>query len=504
MWVIAEIMNNKIVVTTDDINLKCLFEVKVKKQVYQNYAGYKGWRDVEIIEKIYDNKKLKQDQNGSYSFIFGRGWGSYLCNILKPYLREDQYYGIINSVRADYYRTTPFPELRPYQNEDILHLLKFKTGLMQVYTGYGKSQCICLLANFAYRELGKKVLLITPGKKAKEELVKRAKTVFDLDIPKTQEGNIDCIITSGFLNRKEVKQGGAGLDNIKNMFCNYDWVLIDEAEYCVNGESGKFILENLIGAERFYGFSGTADKYEGKMISFADGLTDTVAQNKEIIKYFGPSLVYRLPLHLEIDDIQVSTNALNNLNFTDADFADDSNVYMTVMNKIWTDQEICDVIVKIAKRFPKLFIPINNLNYIITDWIDNHFKGVFRVLLISGEGFIYYDLDGNKTKLDLQQACDYISQGLVDIIPGTSSSYRALDFPNLENILLIQGKVAGVVLQAIGRVARSKHMNIISLKPKVPTRIPVYSKGMKERDEMIREYYKYCKYTKSIINEEDL
>ena len=100
-----------------------------------------------------------------------------------------------------------------------------------------------------------------------------------------------------------------------------------------------------------------------------------------------------------------------------------------------------------------LFIPINNLNNIIYEWVNNYFvPSGLRTLLICGDGYLYFDSQGNKLNLDLQGACDYIRNGLVDIIPSTSSGYRALDFPGLENIFLIQGICAGVTLQCIGKI----------------------------------------------------
>ena len=117
-----------------------------------------------------------------------------------------------------------------------------------------------------------------------------------------------------------------------------------------------------------------------------------------------------------------------------------------------------------------------------------------------GEGYIYYDKKGNRSSLTLEEACDYIKNDLVDVIPSTSAGYRALDFPNLENILLIQGNRAGVTLQAVGRVARGTHMNIISLEPAFPAKIPIYSKGAEGRDEMIKGYYKYCEINDITVN----
>ena len=366
-----------------------------------------------------------------------------------------------------------------------------------------KTQCIATLAHYAHDVLGKNVLIVTPGKKAKDEIIKRYESLFGVKIPTSIEESLGCIITSGFLNQKKIKDPTLRAleeDKLKK----YQWILVDEVEYTIN-DAGKFIYNHCLGAERMYGYSGSADRVGGAMITFAEGITETVMNNKDLISFFGPALVYRMPTNLTIDNISVKTIALNQIKFDDLDEKKDNNIYIEILTKIWTFPPICELIVKIAKRFKMLFIPINNLNNVIYEWINNYFiRRGLRTLLICGEGYIYYSLDGSKTKLTLQEACDYIKDGKVDIIPSTSSGYRALDFPGLENILLIQGIVAGIVYQVVGRVARGSHMNIIALEPTLPKRIPVYTKGMEHREEMLKEYYKYCILNDVIINENDL
>ena len=210
-----------------------------------------------------------------------------------------------------------------------------------------------------------------------------------------------------------------------------------------------------------------------------------------------------MPLNIVVNNVSIVTESLNHLEFTDEDFKSDNNVYMTVMTKMWTNPEIKNILTKICKHFPMSFIPMNNLEKVITEWID-YWKGVFRILLICYKGYVYYDLSGNEKVLNLEEACDYIKKGLVDVIPSTSSGYRALDLPGLKNIILCQGKIAGVVLQSVGRTARGQDMNIITMEPRFPARIPIYSKGVNERDSMIRKYYKYCTINDITINEEDL
>lgn len=366
-----------------------------------------------------------------------------------------------------------------------------------------KTQVIATLANYALNELGKNVLIVAPGKKAKDEIIKRYNSLFGFEIPTSIDGSIGCIITSGLLNQKKWKDPKqCKLEEAK--LKKYDWVLVDEVEYTVGSDSGEFLYSKLTNVDHFYGFSGSADKWGGKMISFANGIDETVMRNKDLVKYFGPSLVHRMPINLSIDNITIKTLALNMVKFSKDDQLEDSNIYNVIMTKIWITPEVCQLIVKLGKIYPKLYIPINNLTSIISTWINDYFLGVFRILLICGDGYIYYDLNGKQENLTLSEACDYVRDGKVDIIPSTSAGFRALDFPGLENILLISGKNAGTVLQAIGRTARGSHMNILALESKTGKKLPVYTKGFEHRNDMVHEYYKYCKINDVIIDEDNL
>lgn len=489
----------KIVIETDDSSVAYLLESTKRDTGYIPWK--KQWGTIVTTTRLYDGRKPKADSRGVYTFRVGLGFAAYILNVFKTYMSLDDYNDVLSAIMSETYREAPFPNLRDYQNEDVLHLLKYKIGLMSVFTGYGKTQVIATLANYAY-SMGQRVLLIAPNKKPMEELVKRCKNSFNLDVP-SSDGRLGCIITSGLLNRKDVKDPSL-LAGLEKEWASYNWVLCDETEYTIN-DSGEFLYSKLVGADHFYGFSGTADKEKGEMITFVNGLDDVIVRNKDLIKYFGPSLIYRMPLTLSIDNIKIKTNSLNQVAFDPSDFGEGTNTYNNAMTKIFTTPAVCKTIVKIAKKYPMMYIPVNNLANIISEWINNYFIGVFRILLICGEGYIYYDISGNRTKLkDLSEACEYVKDGKVDIIPSTSAGFRALDLPGLESIFLIQGKVAGVVLQSVGRVARGSKFNLIGLEPNPDKKIPVYSKGMENRDRMIHDYYKYCNIVDSIIYETNL
>jgi len=363
-----------------------------------------------------------------------------------------------------------------------------------------KTQVISALANYFATDLGQKVLIVTPGTKARDEVVKRIKMNYGIEVSeKLGTGQIQAVITSGFLNQKKLKDP-AQEALVAQELATFDVVLSDEVEYCIN-PAGEYIFEHATNATSRYAFSGTADKGNGNMISFQNGLSDpAVAGNLGLIKFFGPSLVYRKPLDRVVNLLDIRTQSLYKADISCLYDDDANNKYLNVMNALFTCPEVCQDIFEIIKRFKNIFVPINNLQSIIGTWIQNYWIGSLRILLVCGEGYIYYDLGGNKKSLTLQEACEYIKRGDVDVIPSTSSGFRALDFPNLSNILLFSGKIAGSVLQQIGRVARQQEMTIITLSADGRKNIPIYTKGCQERENMITEYYKYCDIRKTSLN----
>jgi hypothetical protein len=487
MKVNIDIVDNKIILITDDPIVKTLFSGTTIGSKYDFI--HKRYIKSEIKVTLYESGRTSK---GSTKLILNIGWGVLILNLYKDYISPDDKNKILRTIYQTNYRTTPFSNLRDYQNDDILHLLKYKYGLFCNYTSYGKTELIATLVNYLYSELKLKVLLLVPSSKCKDELVKRCKERFNINVP-SSDGLLDIINSSGVTSSKRFKKDNKEeYENTKNYLESIDCVLADEVEYVIGGNGGKIVLDMCKNAYMRYGFSGTADKIGGNLITFSNGITDVVINNRDLIGYFGQALIYRVPIHLDINLVTVKTSCFNNITFTDENLSEDSNIYQTVLNTMWTNPESCDMITKLIKYYPRLFIPINNLTNIIDNWISNYWIGKFRILLICGAGYIYYDLDRNSRRVELSEACDLIKNDEVDVIPSTSSGFRALDLPGLTNILLIQGKIAGVVLQSIGRVARGKVANIIDLRPKPYKPIPVYTKGVRDRSNMIKKYYKYC------------
>ena len=125
---------NRFKLYTDDPSVKCMLEFKQKETKYVPWQ--KQWRTIETITKLYEEKRC-MPVNGIWTFTVGLGWASYLANVFCNFITQEEYFGIIKAIMAESYPTTPFPNLRDYQNQDILHILKYKLGLFTVFTGYG-------------------------------------------------------------------------------------------------------------------------------------------------------------------------------------------------------------------------------------------------------------------------------------------------------------------------------------------------------------------------------
>lgn len=490
-----------VILETDNPGVKYMLESEIEDRVFSPWM--KQWITKKVRKKIYNRCKTDKT-TGHLFFEIGVGFASYLLKIFAQEIPKSDYDDVCSAICQENYRTNPFPELRDYQNEDILHVLKYKFGIISVQTGYGKTSTIACLSNY-YLSQGMKVLIVTPNSKPRDEVIKRIWNNYGIEVStKIGTGQIQAYITTGLLNRNDVLIPEKEREFIKELE-SFDVIMVDELEYCSNN-AGYYIFSHATNVKVRYGFSGTSDKASAKLISFANGINDpVVAKNIDLIKYFGTSLVYKKPLDRIVNMISVKSEALNGGNLKLWEIMDDcSNVYIEIMVKILSNPKVSELMMKVVNKYPLTFIPVNNLSQIIYHWIDNYFYGKYNILLICGEGYLYYDIGGGKSKLTLQEACDKVKTGLVNVIFSTSSGWRALDIPNLQNIIVLQGQIAGSILQQIGRVARLSEFNIICLEPKNGKALPVYTKAQKTQKELIREYYSYCKINEITVNEEEL
>ena len=133
----AKIIGNKIEIITDDPTVEFLLQGYTETKEYLPWKKCYGLirRAVPIYDKLPGGTKISDDL---YRYHLGLGWAGYLLGIFQKSISSEDYNNIASALRQESYRDVPFSNLRDYQNEDVLHILKYKVGLYQVNTSYGK------------------------------------------------------------------------------------------------------------------------------------------------------------------------------------------------------------------------------------------------------------------------------------------------------------------------------------------------------------------------------
>ena len=124
-----------IILETDNPGIRYMLEYETTENKYSPWL--KKWVDQKVKGKIY-NRKYTDKKTGKIYFEIGVGFAAYLLKIFGGDISKDDYNDVCSAVYQSTYRTQEFQELRDYQNQDILHCLKYKFVLFSCYTGYGK------------------------------------------------------------------------------------------------------------------------------------------------------------------------------------------------------------------------------------------------------------------------------------------------------------------------------------------------------------------------------
>ena len=118
---------------TDEDQVRFLLEVTERKTEFVPWK-----RKVDTVVRTYRIYEKRKSDKGITTYQINYGWIPYLLNTFIQRIGKDDYNALLHDVvYSSSYRTYPFNELRDYQNEDVLHLLKYKRGLLSCYTSYG-------------------------------------------------------------------------------------------------------------------------------------------------------------------------------------------------------------------------------------------------------------------------------------------------------------------------------------------------------------------------------
>lgn len=432
---------------------------------------------------VKDKKVKIFNKPNKFTYEFPIGYTFFLLNMLHDQMDPSDVASIKDHFKSNLADSFDYMHLYEHQQDDLRTLLKWKRGTFQCYTGYGKSEVIMIMV-LNFLRLGMKVLVITPNNPSAKELRDRFKNKAGLKSPKTFDptSQLNVINPISLLASNLWEKLGK---SDYSCFHDIDVVIADEVEMTLNNSFFK-IHQHLRNCQYFYGFSATANKLMTKPIRRDKGLLKQLnSQLDTLVGVYGFTAVYQLPIANKITIHTLHTNLTGYKFFKESD---SKSEYAALVTDLMSYKGFQLALKKILDQVPNLFLPINNLG-VIKSLIDANLTDK-PIMTIQGSGNHIYENGQRVRTVSLDEAKRIIAANEVHFILGTSSSFRALDFRTLNNILCTFGKLTSVCIQYVGRVAREIEMNIwyINSAPKVK----IYSNTINRNQRMVEDFYKNC------------
>lgn len=467
---------------------------------FQFMTTAKRYRYWDKTWEFYSTPAYYFDSLDYNKIIIKAGFLTYLYRNYKNLLTEKSKQLILSEIQS--VSIPQFENLTRQQNSELSILTSQVRGINQSFTGSGKTEVIATLADYCVKN-GEKCIILAPTDKACDEIRNRIHEKFGHECFHYYDSNccINVFNSRGFFE--------SGKCQIEDPFWKeVKWCIADEVEkiFSNNVEDCFFEMENC---HRWYGFSATADKKEGKPIS--DKLCDpTIGRNLRIVKYFGFTTVYNKPSLKYIDLYEIACNRYVSLISDSKETSDDKNSdnetsqslgsgYLSYLD-IYFDEKLAKTIKRIAIKERQMFIPLSRRE-VLTDWLQNWWTDI-PVIFINGSGYQLWNNGLIQRYLTLTEVKELISTKQVKYVFGTVSAFNALDFQGLSNVMILAYSSASMVLQSIGRVLRGNSFKIFL--PYCSVNFDTqFTRDYKRRLSLILNYYNECKINRYYKTDRD-
>lgn len=347
--------------------------------------------------------------------------------------------------------------LKDEQYDFIKKICKRPYGLVSLYTGMGKGMLISYLAS-NYTGDGN-ICIIVPNLSVKAELEERIKVCGF-----SYTSRVRCIHPAGFLNSSE-----KDYIDTKKWFEKVDMILMDEGEN-VSSSLNIIINKYCKNVRMFYSFCGTADRFNNWKLSYDNlkGKFDKLHnETVELMYYFGTVSVYRaLPKQLNINltylplppEQKLPTWMQKQAVPKAVDNVFHSNAFLKYLDYIVENypNKVIYCPVKTIAQGEYLLDYCNKKDYKAVFWqassIDStdNIKNLKIKWYVKPEKIPKKDQGKNYTTLKEQA-----NKHNVQIIFGTSTTYRGIDIKAITDVILMIGASSSIVEQCIGRAART-------------------------------------------------
>lgn len=441
-----------------------------------------------------------KDKPHPKEYVFDIGWLPIVSNHFGLHKFPEVFAPIWEYYTAPDDLTVDLTDLWGNLAEDIGQFLRFKYGLIQGYTGSGKSEAIATITKM-FLEHDRKVVIISNNNNGCLEIQHRINKKYGILSP------INRLVADKLMivNPLSLSRMSPPVD-YKLLFDDTYVVLVDEADRCCSDTHFAFysFMKNL---KRWYGFSATIDD-ASRSLTMEHGIRLSHKQSKKVVNFFGGALVSRPPDKFKVNLIRIKTAEVNlntspklqelthyaSVHHQLPEWCDMKNIVNVLEEELWKKVGVVRLFEDLAVEYKNLVVPINKKK-IIDFWIEN-LRPETKALTVTSSGFLSW-----QDKKWKSENLTFVKENIksFDLIFGTESLYRSLDFPELQSSLLISGRKASGVIQPTGRVTRQTEFNIIQLLAKTP--IISYTSSVYAREALIEETYKLCKINKITLDE---
>ena len=348
--------------------------------------------------------------------------------------------------------------LKDEQYDFIKKVCKRPYGLISLYTGLGKGMLISYLAA-NYTGDGN-VCIIVPNLSVKAELEERINVCgFGYTY------KVKCIHPAGFLNSTESNSKA-----MKDWFAKVDMILMDEGEN-VSSSLYTIIRKYCKNVRMFYSFCGTSDRFNNWELSYKNlsghRLSELHNETCQLIYYFGTVLVHRtLPKELNIYLTYLPLPREEKLMPWQ-----EKQAVPKAVDKVFHSNAFTKYLDYIESNFGDkvLYCPVKTIaqgEYLLDYCNEKGYKAVFwqsgkitSTDNIKDLNIKYYVKPSKLSREDKKKKFTTLKEEAnkhnVQIIFGTSTTYRGIDIKAITDVLLIIGASSSIVEQCAGRATRS-------------------------------------------------
>lgn len=446
MIVITKLSNYWIKLSYDN---KEEFESLTKNLTTTNTYLTRDWRTKKLLPKTKTVKEFSKC--GRMAIKVGAGLLETCLRICKKNNLE------VSCDKKVYYRD-PYPLLDKWRDVFSSHprgeeytniqidtfesLIRRAGGIAQLGTGIGKTEILLSLAD-TLSSNGHKVIIFAYSNSVVSEIISRGEK-YGLSVTRNDwSNNINIINVTGFA-RSNVFDS----DECKKWLSEVSVRIVDECHN--NPTSQQKVDQRLINLDRSYGFSATADKFDGSNLR-VNTLTDLNDHQARVLASLG---------NIIIDRSVIVSTVVHKIT-TDISRIEDDDVFEShheMTKRCMNSPRLIEILDYIISRTEGIvYFPVVSIKDGKSLYDSMTFLGVPAALWHSGT--IY--CNGEHLEVpDVNILKEKARAGEFKILFTTSVAYEGSDIPNITTCVPMIGSSYKMTLQPIGRAARGDLLHI--------------------------------------------